>query len=98
IFSTTISALTGGLLLAPFLDLLYDYLQKKIWLPLSPTLIHQEVRLRPSALLWGIAFFSIGLVAELTLLDQMKPLALLIILLPNIFMAYQYGWQGGVLA
>ncbi|MEZ8985232.1 MASE1 domain-containing protein [Vibrio cyclitrophicus] len=98
IFSTTISALTGGLLLAPFLYLLYDYLQKKIWLPLSPTLIHQEVRLRPSALLWGIAFFSIGLVAELTLLDQMKPLALLIILLPNIFMAYQYGWQGGVLA
>ncbi|RBW65742.1 sensor histidine kinase [Vibrionales bacterium C3R12] len=98
VFSTTISALTGGILLAPFLYLLYDYLQQKIWLPLSPTLIHQEVRLRPSALLWGISFFSIGLLAELTLLEQMKPLALLIILLPNIFMAYKYGWQGGVLA
>tara|TARA_R110001583_G_scaffold51874_2_gene161464 strand:+ start:2863 stop:4596 length:1734 start_codon:yes stop_codon:yes gene_type:complete len=98
IFSVTISALTGGILLAPFLYLLYDYLQQKIWLPLSPILIHQEIRLRPSALLWGLCFFSIGLIAELTLLEHMKPLALLIMLLPNIFMAYKYGWQGGVLA
>jgi glucose-6-phosphate-specific signal transduction histidine kinase len=98
VFSVTISALTGGVLLAPFLYLLYDYLQQKIWLPLSPVLIHQEIRLRPSALFWGLSFFSIGLIAELTLLEQMKPLALLIMLLPNIFMAYKYGWQGGVLA
>lgn len=98
VFSATISALTGGILLAPFLYLLYDYLQHKLWLPLSPILIHQDIRLRPSAIIWGIGFFSLGLIAELTLLETMKPLVLLIILLPNIFMAYKYGWQGGVLA
>ncbi len=65
---------------------------------MSPTLIHQEITIRPSALLWTIGFFSIGLIAELTVLDQMEPLVLLVMLLPNIFMAYRYGWQGGVLA
>ncbi|MDX1304392.1 MASE1 domain-containing protein [Photobacterium sp.] len=97
-FSSAIAAITGGVLLTPFLYLLYDYLHHKVWVPLSPALIHQEVTLRPSALLWAITFFTVGLVAELTLLDQMEPLGLLIILLPNIFMAYKYGWQGGVLA
>ncbi len=97
-FSAAIAAITGGVLITPFLYLLYDYLDQKVWVPLSPSLIHKEVTLRPSAFLWIIAFFSIGLIAELTLLDQMEPIALLIILLPNIFMAYRYGWQGGVLA
>ncbi|OLQ72800.1 histidine kinase [Photobacterium proteolyticum] len=96
-FSGTISAITGGILLTPFFYLLYDYLNK-VWEPLSPTLIHQEITIRPSALLWTIAFFSIGLFAELTFIDQMEPLVLLVMLLPNIFMAYRYGWQGGVLA
>ncbi|MCY9856053.1 signal transduction histidine-protein kinase/phosphatase UhpB [Vibrio mediterranei] len=98
VFEATIATITGGVLLAPFLYLLYDYLHKQIWQPLSPTLIHQEVTLRSSALLWCLLFFSVGLIAELTLLDQVQPLALLIFLLPNIFMAYRYGWQGGVLA
>ncbi len=93
-----IAALTGGILLAPFFYLVYDYLLRQVWQPLSPSLIHQEVSLRGSALIWCLLFFSIGLITELTLLDQMKPLALLIFLLPNIFMAYRYGWQGGVLA
>ena len=97
-FSAGIAAMTGGVLLTPFFYLLYDYLYRKTWIPLSPTLIHHEVTLRPSAFLWITVFFSLGLIAELTLLDQMEPLGLLIILLPNIFMAYRYGWQGGVLA
>lgn len=93
-----IAVLTGGILLTPFFYLVYDYLQRQVWQPLTPTLVHQEVALRPSALVWCLLFFSIGLITELTLFDQMKSLALLIFLLPNIFMAYRYGWQGGVLA
>lgn len=93
-----VSAFTGGLLLVPFFYLLYDYLARQIWQPLSPVLIHQEVTLRSSALIWCLVFFCIGLFAELTLLEEMKPLALMMFLLPNIFMAYRYGWQGGVLA
>ena len=97
-FSCSISAITGGILLTPFCYLLYDYLHKKIWEPLSPALIHHEITIQPSALLWAISFFSIGLIAELTFVKQLAPLVLLIMLLPNIFMAYRYGWQGGVLA
>ncbi|ROV57957.1 signal transduction histidine-protein kinase/phosphatase UhpB [Vibrio ponticus] len=97
-FQGAIAALTGGILLAPFIYLVYDYLLRQVWQPLTPTLIHQEVSLRASALIWCLLFFAIGLFTELTLLEQMKPLALLIFLLPNIFMAYRYGWQGGVLA
>ncbi|KOO07409.1 histidine kinase [Vibrio hepatarius] len=94
----TVSVFTGGILLVPFFYLLYDYLHRQIWQPLSPELIHQEVTLRSSALIWCLVFFSIGLIAELTLLDEIKPLALLLFLLPNVFMAYRYGWQGGVMA
>lgn len=93
-----VAVLTGGILLTPFFYLVYDYLRRQVWQPLTPTLVHQEVVLRPSALIWCLLFFAIGLITELTLFEQMKSLALLIFLLPNIFMAYRYGWQGGVLA
>ncbi len=95
---TTISTITGGILITPFLYLLYDYLRQQSWDPLTPTIVHQEVTLSPFALLWCLLFFGIGLAAELTLLESMKPLALMLFLLPNIFMAYRYGWRGGVLA
>lgn len=93
-----ISSLTGGIVLTPFFYLLADYLQHQVWLPLRPQLIHHDVKLQPKMLLWSLFFFGSGLLAELTLLEQMKPFALLIIMLPTIFLAYRYGWQGGVLA
>lgn len=98
IYSSTIASLTGGIILAPFFYLLHDYLNQKVWVPLSPTLVHKEVTLRPSAFLWMFLFFLIGLIAELSFKQQMASLLLIIVLLPNIFMAYRYGWQGGVLA
>ncbi|EEX35740.1 sensor protein UhpB [Vibrio metschnikovii] len=96
--NASVVTLTGAVVVTPFLYLLSDYLKHQIWLPLTPSLIHQDVRLSPWVLVWSLFFFSLGLLAELVLLEQMKPLALLIIILPNIFLAYRYGWQGGVLA
>lgn len=98
ITAVTVASLTGGLVLTPFLYLVADYLRHQTWSPLTPQLIHQDVKLQPKMLVWSLFFFSSGLLAELTLLDQMKPFALLIIMLPTIFLAYRYGWQGGVLA
>lgn len=98
IYSCTVATITGGIILAPFFYLLHDYLNRKVWVPLSPTLIHKEVTLRPSAFLWMMLFFCIGLIAELSFKQQMASLLLIVVLLPNIFMAYRYGWQGGVLA
>ncbi|MDV7103859.1 MASE1 domain-containing protein [Vibrio sp. TH_r3] len=98
IYSAMIATLTGGIILAPFFYLLHDYLNQKVWVPLSPTLVHNEVTLRPSAFLWMLLFFCIGLLAELSFKQQMASLLLIVVLLPNIFMAYRYGWQGGILA
>lgn len=98
ITAVTVASLTGGIVLTPFLYLVADYLRHQTWSPLTPQLIHQDVKLKPKMLVWSLFFFALGLLAELTLLDQMKPFALLIIMLPTIFMAYRYGWQGGVLA
>lgn len=94
----SIASFNGGILLLPFLYLLYDYLKRNVWRPLTPNLIHQEVTLRSSAFIWGGFFFGIGLFSELMLFDEMKSLVFLLFLLPNVFMAYRYGWQGGVLA
>ncbi len=98
LIAVSIASLTGGIVLTPFLYLVADYLSHQTWHPLSPQLIHHDVKLKPKMLMWSLLFFSLGLLAELTLLEQMKPFALLIILLPTIFLAYRYGWQGGVLA
>ncbi|HDZ3744829.1 TPA: signal transduction histidine-protein kinase/phosphatase UhpB [Vibrio cholerae] len=98
LIAVSIASLTGGIVLTPFLYLVADYLSHQTWHPLSPQLIHHDVKLKPKMLVWSLLFFSLGLLAELTLLEQMKPFALLIILLPTIFLAYRYGWQGGVLA
>ncbi|MGR5176894.1 signal transduction histidine-protein kinase/phosphatase UhpB [Vibrio parahaemolyticus] len=98
LYSSVIAALTGGVLLAPFFYLLHDYLIHKIWVPLSPSLVHKQISLRPSAYLWVVVFFITGLVSEVVFQDELTSLLLIIVLLPNIFMAYRYGWQGGVLA
>jgi two-component system sensor histidine kinase UhpB len=98
LYSSVVASLTGGILLAPFFYLLHDYLMHKIWVPLSPALVHKTVTIRPSAYLWVLTFFVIGLISETVFQEQLTTLLLVIVLLPNIFMAYKYGWQGGVLA
>lgn len=98
ITAVTVASLTGGIVLMPFLYLVVDYLRHQSWSPLTPQLIHQDVKLQPKMLVWSLFFFALGLLAELTLFEQMKLFALLVIMLPTIFLAYLYGWQGGVLA
>ncbi|WP_375752840.1 signal transduction histidine-protein kinase/phosphatase UhpB [Vibrio sp. HN007] len=98
LYSSIVAAVTGGILLAPFFYLLHDYLVHKVWVPLSPALVHKTVTIRPSAYLWVLTFFVIGLISETVFQEQLTTLLLIIVLLPNIFMAYKYGWQGGVLA
>ncbi len=98
LYSGVVAALTGGILLAPFFYLLHNYLIHKVWVPLSPTLVHKHVSIRPSAYLWVLTFFAIGLVSQTLFREELTSLLLIVVLLPNIFMAYKYGWQGGVLA
>lgn len=95
---TFISCATGGVIIAPFLYLLFDFLFRYIWRPILPSIAGENIELAPMALLWMLCFFALALISVTTILKQWPFFVYFIVLLPNIFMAYRYGWQGGVLA
>lgn len=54
ITAVTVASLTGGIVLTPFLYLVADYLRHQTWSPLTPQLIHQDVKLKPKMLVWSL--------------------------------------------
>jgi glucose-6-phosphate-specific signal transduction histidine kinase len=94
---TFLASLTGGAIMAPFAWLVWDalYRQHRV----SQQLPGQtSPPLRTSLLLWCSLFFAAGAGALLTLAPQMERLLLILVFLPNVVMAWRFGWQGGVLA
>lgn len=94
---TILTTFTGGVLLTPFIYLLYEYLKQQNLQALLPT-EHITPPLRTSLLLWCSLFFAIGISIQLVLTPEIERLLLIFIFLPNVFMAYRFGWQGGILA
>lgn len=92
-----LTSFTGGILLVPFIYLIYEYLKQQ---NLQTFLARDsfDPPLKTSLLIWGSIFFAISICIQLTLTPEMESLLLIFILLPNIVMAYRFGWQGGVLA
>ncbi|KMW73538.1 histidine kinase [Photorhabdus luminescens subsp. luminescens] len=92
-----LTSLTGGVLLSPFVYLIYEYLRqqhlKNILQPSNP-----DPQLRPSLLMWCCLFCLLGLSAQIFMSPEIENLLVILIFIPNVFMAYRYGWQGGVLA
>jgi len=97
-WNTFLTTTTGGVIIAPFLYLLFDFLFKNRWRPVLPTIIKEKYHINiPNLLL--IFFFFILSCSSLTSFIKIWPILFyLIIVLPNIFLAYLYGWQGGVFA
>lgn len=94
---TLLAAFTGGILLVPFIYLVYEYLKQQT----LRNLLDQSAPtppLRASLLIWCSLFFAIGISIQLTIAPEMERLLLIFVFLPNVFMAYKFGWQGGVLA
>lgn len=92
-----LTSVTGGILLAPFVFLLYEYLRELQ----SRALISDgtpDPPLRTSLLMWGFLFCLIGLSAQFFLTPEIERLLVILVFIPNVFMAYRYGWQGGVLS
>lgn len=92
-----LTSVTGGILLAPFVFLLYEYLrelQNRILIPDGTP----DPPLRTSLLMWGFLFCIIGLSAQFFLTPEIERLLVILVFIPNVFMAYRYGWQGGVLS
>ncbi|MFC0227991.1 MASE1 domain-containing sensor histidine kinase [Serratia aquatilis] len=94
---TLLTAFTGGILPVPFIYLIYTYLKQQqasaLQTPLSPA-----PPLRTSLLLWCSLFFTIAICVQVAIAPEMERLLLIFIFLPNVIMAYLFGWQGGVLA
>jgi len=92
-----LAAFTGGILLTPFVYLIYEYLRQQH----LESLLAQETPnppLRTSLLIWCSLFFIIGVGAQMVLSPEIERLLLIVVFLPNVVMAYKFGWQGGVLA
>ncbi|WBM68851.1 MASE1 domain-containing protein [Buttiauxella sp. WJP83] len=94
---TLLDAFTGGVVLTPFVYLIYEYLRQQH----LESLLAQETPnppLRTSLLVWCSLFFIIGVGAQMVVSPEIERLLLIVVFLPNVVMAYKFGWQGGVLA
>ncbi|MCU5774612.1 MASE1 domain-containing protein [Erwiniaceae bacterium BAC15a-03b] len=94
---TMLASFTGGILLTPFSYLIYEYLRQQ---HLSDMLAQRmpDPPLRTSLLIWCSVFFAIGVSIQVAIAPEMERLLLMLVFLPNVFMAYKFGWQGGVLS
>ncbi|MCW2483512.1 MASE1 domain-containing protein, partial [Candidatus Symbiopectobacterium sp. NZEC135] len=94
---TLLASLTGGVLLIPFIYLIYEYLkQQHLQNLLAQNLSNPP--LRTSLLVWCSLFFSLAVGVQISLSPDVERLLLIVVFLPNVVMAYAFGWQGGVLA
>ncbi|CNJ18440.1 sensor kinase protein [Yersinia frederiksenii] len=94
---TLLATFTGGILLVPFTYLIYEYLKQQH----IRNLFSQQMPdppLRTSLLIWCSLIFAIGVCVQMAIAPNMERLLLIFVFLPNVFMAYKFGWQGGVLA
>lgn len=94
---TLLATFTGGILLVPFTYLIYEYLRQQH----IRNLFSQQMPdppLRTSLLIWCSLVFAIGVCIQVAISPDMERILLIFVFLPNVFMAYKFGWQGGVLA
>lgn len=92
-----LATFTGGILLVPFTYLIYEYLKQQHLRNLF-TQQMPDPPLRTSLLIWCSLIFAIGVCVQISIAPNMERLLLIFVFLPNVFMAYKFGWQGGVLA
>ncbi|WP_434527103.1 MASE1 domain-containing sensor histidine kinase [Photorhabdus asymbiotica] len=92
-----LTSLTGGVLLSPFVYLIYEYLRQQHLRNMLDS-GYFDPQLRTSLLMWCCLFCLLGLSAQIFISPEIESLLVILIFIPNVFMAYRYGWQGGVLA
>lgn len=92
-----LTSFTSCIILVPFIYLVYEYLKQqnlRVFLDKDSF----DPSLQRSLFIWGSIFFAIGICIQLAITPDMESLLLVFIFLPNVIMAYQFGWQGGVLS
>lgn len=94
---TLLASFTGGVLLTPFIYLIYEYL-RQLYLDDMQSQRMPDPPLRTSLLIWCSVIFAIGICVQMSVTPEMERLLLIFVFLPNVLMAYRFGWQGGVLS
>ncbi|PHM35857.1 MASE1 domain-containing sensor histidine kinase [Xenorhabdus innexi] len=91
-----LTSLTGGVLLSPFIYLIYIYLYEQVIKKQNITDSLSYPQLRTSLLMWCFLFSLLGLSGQFFLSPQIEGILSILVFIPNVVMAYRYGWQGGV--
>lgn len=92
-----LTSFTGGVLLTPFVYLIFDFLRQQHRYQLLGLDTHNPP-LRTSLIIWCSLFFIIGIGTQMVLSPEIERLLLIVVFLPNVVMAWKFGWQGGVLS
>jgi len=92
-----LASFTGGVLLTPFVYLIYEFLRQQHRYHLLG-LDTSNPPLRTSLIIWCSLFFIIGIGTQMVLSPDIERLLLIVVFLPNVVMAWKFGWQGGVLS
>ncbi|MDX7991589.1 MASE1 domain-containing sensor histidine kinase [Xenorhabdus littoralis] len=94
-----LASITGGVLLSPFVYLIHIYLYELYEKSLKYNQITDNSlypQLRSSFLIWCFLFSLLGISGHFFLSPKIEGLLSILVFIPNVFMAYRYGWQGGV--
>lgn len=92
-----LASFTGGVLLTPFVYLIFEFLRQQHRYHLLG-LDTSNPPLRASLIIWCSLFFIIGIGTQMVLSPEIERLLLIVVFLPNVVMAWKFGWQGGVLS
>ena len=92
-----LTSFTGGVLLTPFVYLIFEFLRQQHRYQLLRLDTHNPP-LRTSLIIWCSLFFIIGIGTQMVLSPEIERLLLIVVFLPNVVMAWKFGWQGGVLS
>ncbi|WP_426576511.1 MASE1 domain-containing sensor histidine kinase [Xenorhabdus stockiae] len=91
-----LTSLTGGVLLSPFIYLIYIYLYEQNLKRQNITDNSSYPQLHTSLLMWCFLFSLLGVSGQFFLSPKIEGILSILVFIPNVFMAYRYGWQGGV--
>ncbi|PJG85980.1 signal transduction histidine-protein kinase/phosphatase UhpB [Conservatibacter flavescens] len=94
---TFLVSLTGGLLVVPACYLIYEYLFKHRWIPLTADLIHKPISLRTRHIFIYLFLFILNIYIQTTLPSEFMRFAIFCLAIPIILLAFHYGWQGALL-
>ncbi|MFB2907200.1 MASE1 domain-containing protein [Aeromonas jandaei] len=92
-----LASFTGGVLLAPFVYLVFEFLRQQHRSHLLGLDISNPP-LRTPQVIWCSLFFIIAISIQMVLSPALERLLLILVFLPNVVMAWKFGWRGGVLS